>query len=37
MALDDASEIPVALREVEINGELADGAFIPPKRAEKLP
>ena len=29
--------IAVALREVELNGELAEGAFVPPKRAEKLP
>jgi outer membrane lipoprotein-sorting protein len=28
--------ITVALREVELNGELAEGAFVPPKRAEKL-
>jgi hypothetical protein len=27
----------VRLSDVEINGELADGAFVPPKRAEKLP
>jgi outer membrane lipoprotein-sorting protein len=29
--------IIIALREVELNSELAEGAFVPPKRAEKLP
>ena len=36
-ARSDDGTIAVALRDVEINGELAEGAFIPPKRAEKLP
>lgn len=29
--------IRIQLRDVELNGELAEGAFVPPKRAEKLP
>jgi len=36
-ARSDDGTISVALREVELNGELAEGAFVPPKRAEKLP
>ena len=36
IATSDEGKIAIALREVELNGELAEGAFIPPKRAEKL-
>jgi hypothetical protein len=37
-ATSEQGTIDVAMREVEINGgELALGAFVPPKRAEKLP
>jgi outer membrane lipoprotein-sorting protein len=37
LAASDEGTIDVSLREVEVNGELAEGAFVPPKRAEKLP
>ena len=30
-------KITLALREAEVNNELAEGAFVPPRRAEKLP
>jgi outer membrane lipoprotein-sorting protein len=36
IATSDEGKITIALREVELNGELAEGAFVPPKRAEKL-
>ena len=36
-ATSDQGTIDVALRELETNGELAEGAFVPPQRAEKLP
>jgi hypothetical protein len=36
-ALSDAGRIDVELRDVELNGELPEGAFVPPRRAEKLP
>jgi hypothetical protein len=36
-ATSDRGTIDVAVSEVEVNGELAEGAFVPPKRAEKLP
>jgi outer membrane lipoprotein-sorting protein len=37
VARSEDGTIAVSLREVEVNGELAEGAFVPPKRAEKLP
>jgi hypothetical protein len=36
IATSDEGKISIALREVELNGELAEGASVPPKRAEKL-
>jgi outer membrane lipoprotein-sorting protein len=36
VATSDEGKIVIALREVELNGEPAEGAFTPPKRAEKL-
>jgi hypothetical protein len=33
----DSGRIVVQLAEVELNGELAPAAFVPPRRAEKLP
>ena len=36
VATSEDGTITVALREVELNGELAEAAFIPPTRAEKL-
>ena len=37
LAVSDDGRILIALREVELNGELAENAFTPPRRAEKLP
>jgi outer membrane lipoprotein-sorting protein len=33
----DAGKVEIELREVEVNPELAPGAFVAPRRAEKLP
>lgn len=37
VATSDDGRIIIALREVELNTDLPVGAFMPPKRAEKLP
>src|SRR5262249_20183151 len=37
LAISDDGRILIALREVELNGALAENAFVPPRRAEKLP
>jgi len=37
IALSEGGTVEVELREVEINPELAENAFVPPRRAEKLP
>jgi hypothetical protein len=36
-AKSDRGEILINLKTVEINGEIPDRAFVPPRRAEKLP
>src|SRR5205814_7180678 len=33
---DDGGRIVLELRDVELNGELAPGAFVPPRRAERI-
>src|SRR4051794_24933608 len=37
LATSDDGRIVIVLREVELNSELAENAFVPPRRAEKLP
>jgi hypothetical protein len=37
LAVSDEGKIAIALREVELNTDLAENAFVPPRRAEKLP
>jgi outer membrane lipoprotein-sorting protein len=37
IATSDSGVIQIDLRDVELNGEVAAGAFVPPRRAEKLP
>ena len=37
IAVSDSGTVEVELREVEINPELPAAAFVPPRRAEKLP
>src|SRR4051812_3072017 len=36
-AISDSGMVEIELRDVEINPELEPGAFVPPRRAEKLP
>lgn len=36
-ARSESGQVVVEYRDVELNGELAPGAFVPPKRAERLP
>lgn len=36
VARSDAGTVQVDLNDVELNGELAPGAFVPPKRAERI-
>jgi outer membrane lipoprotein-sorting protein len=36
-AVSDSGTVEIELRDVEINPELEPAAFVPPKRAEKLP
>lgn len=37
LATSDDGRIIVVMREIELNTELAENAFVPPRRAEKLP
>jgi hypothetical protein len=37
VAVSDGGTVEVELREVEVNPELPENAFAPPRRAEKLP
>jgi outer membrane lipoprotein-sorting protein len=37
VAISDGGTVEIELREVEINPELEAAAFVPPRRAEKLP
>jgi outer membrane lipoprotein-sorting protein len=37
LAISDDGRIIIVLREIELNTELAENAFTPPRRAEKLP
>ena len=37
VAVSDGGTVEVALREVDVNPELSDAAFTPPRRAERLP
>ena len=37
VAISDRGEIDIDLKSIEINGEIPEQAFKPPKRAEKLP
>jgi hypothetical protein len=37
VAISDRGEIDIDLKEIEINGEIPEQAFKPPRRAEKLP
>jgi hypothetical protein len=36
LAKSEFGEVDIKMHDVEINGELAEAAFVPPKRAEKL-
>jgi outer membrane lipoprotein-sorting protein len=37
VAISDRGEIDIDLKDIEINGEIPEQAFKPPRRAEKLP
>lgn len=37
IATSEQGTINIELREIELNGDLPPGAFVPPKRAERLP
>jgi outer membrane lipoprotein-sorting protein len=36
-AVSESGTVEIELRDVEINPELEETAFVPPRRAEKLP